>query len=70
MALRISCFALLRGIRFTGHITYITELRHKFSVLAATRGASDNFETLSIGWRIILKWIILKWNIRLWRGFI
>jgi hypothetical protein len=30
----------------------------------------DNFNYLSVDWRIILKWILKKWNGRVWIGFI
>ena len=44
-----------RGMRLAGHVAYIAELRHKFSILVGTREGTDHFETFSIVGRIILK---------------
>jgi len=43
------------GMRLAGHVAYIAELRHKFSILVGTREGTDHFESFSIGGRIILK---------------
>jgi hypothetical protein len=42
-------------MRLAGHIAYIAELKHNFSILVGTRGGTDHFEIFRIGGRIILK---------------
>lgn len=44
-----------RGLRLAGHVAYIVELRHKFSIMTGTREGTNHFETFGIVGGIILK---------------
>jgi hypothetical protein len=51
-----------RRMRSAGHVARIGDRRVACRVLVGRSEANKRFENLGIDWRIILKWIVEKWD--------
>jgi len=54
----------------TGHVTCMGEIKNAYNILAGKLERSNHLEDLDIGKRIILDWILRKYNGKMWTGFI
>jgi hypothetical protein len=50
-------------MRLAGHVAYIAELRHKFSILFGTRGGTDPLRNIQHRWEDNIKICINKYGL-------
>jgi hypothetical protein len=59
-----------RRMRWVGHVARMEEMRNVYCVLVGNPEEKDNLEGTGVDERIILKWILKKYDGRVWTGFI
>jgi hypothetical protein len=55
-----------RRMGWTGHVARIGARRHAYRVLVESQKERDYYEDLDVVGRIILKWILERWNGVVW----
>jgi hypothetical protein len=52
------------------HVACMEEMRNSCRILVGELEGKDNLEDLGIDGRIILRWSLEKWGLKVWTGFI
>jgi len=55
-------------MRLAGHVACIGEKRGVYRVLVGNLSERDHLEDAGVDWRIILRWIIRRWDVGARKG--
>jgi hypothetical protein len=57
-----------RRMRWAGHVERMGEEKGVYRVIGGNLRERDHWRDTGVDGRIILRWILRKWDVRLWTG--